>query len=83
MLSLTRPARASVLADFRSNPALAKAADTVRSLQPNRPRVERVDTLLVMDAVLEKVSNSGMASLTDEERSILKRASEVMKRRKT
>lgn len=35
-----------------------------------------------LDAVLEKVSNSGMQSLTEEEKSILKKASEVMKRRK-
>ena len=36
-----------------------------------------------LDAVLEKVSTSGMQSLTEEEKSILKKASEVMKRRKT
>jgi membrane associated rhomboid family serine protease len=35
-----------------------------------------------LDAVLEKVSQSGMDSLTEEEKNILKRASEVMKRRK-
>jgi len=35
-----------------------------------------------LDAVLEKVSNSGMQSLTEEEKSILKKASEVMKKRK-
>ncbi len=36
-----------------------------------------------LDAVLEKVSASGMQSLTEEEKSILKKASEVMKRRKS
>jgi len=36
-----------------------------------------------LDAVLEKVSTSGMQSLTEEEKSILKKASEVMKRRKS
>lgn len=35
-----------------------------------------------LDAVLEKVSTSGMQSLTEEEKSILKKASEVMKKRK-
>lgn len=35
-----------------------------------------------LDAVLEKVSQSGMASLTDNEKITLQRASEVMKRRK-
>jgi len=36
-----------------------------------------------LDAVLEKVSASGMQSLTEEEKSILKKASEVMKRKKS
>jgi membrane associated rhomboid family serine protease len=36
-----------------------------------------------LDAVLEKVSASGMQSLTEDEKSILKKASEVMKRRKS
>jgi len=36
-----------------------------------------------MDRVLEKVKNSGLNSLTDGERQILVRASEVIKRRRT
>jgi membrane associated rhomboid family serine protease len=35
-----------------------------------------------LDAILEKVSQSGMSSLTESEKTILQRASEVMKRRK-
>lgn len=36
-----------------------------------------------LDAILEKVSQSGMQSLTEEEKNFLKKASEVMKRRKS
>ena len=47
-----QPVGAALEADFRSIPTPAKG--TVRSLQPNRPRVERVDTLLAVEPVLEK-----------------------------
>ena len=36
-----------------------------------------------LDAVLEKVARSGQASLTENERQLLLRASEVYKRRKS
>lgn len=51
---------------------------------PSIPLRRTVDEQLEakLDAVLEKVSTSGMQSLTEEEKSILKKASEVMKKKK-
>jgi membrane associated rhomboid family serine protease len=49
------------------------------------PRTREVDETMEarVDAVLEKVARSGQASLTEDERQILLRASEVYKRRRT
>ncbi|MFT3881665.1 MAG: rhomboid family intramembrane serine protease [Gemmatales bacterium] len=60
------------------------SADDRPSPTPSSHLARSVDEQLEakLDAVLEKVSASGMQSLTDEEKNILKKASEVMKRRK-
>lgn len=67
-------------------PARRKGAksDDQPAPTPSIPLRRSVDEQLEakLDAVLEKVSNSGMQSLTEEEKTTLKKASEVMKRRK-
>ena len=53
----------------------------VAALPPAADVDEQLEAKL--DAVLEKVARSGQASLTDTERQILLRASEVYKRRRS
>ncbi len=60
---------------------LASAAETETPL-PHKPRIdEQLEAKL--DAILEKVSSTGLASLTDEERIFLQQASEMLKKRKS
>ncbi len=59
---------------YREEPAAPVAA-------PRRRPDEHIEAEL--DAVLEKVARSGQASLTDREREVLLRASEVFRRRRT
>jgi len=82
--SYTATARVSDLAGNPSN--LASATILVSTATPDIPTVFQLttnDTTPVLGGHAEKVSASGMQSLTDEEKKILKKASEVMKRKKS
>lgn len=73
---------------FRSRPRLRvyreEESSTPVALAPAGPKLEIDEHLEAqVDAVLEKVSRHGQASLTDSEREILFRASEVYKKRKS
>lgn len=67
----------------------AKRRTVTREMQPaserNSTGNKKIDEQLEakLDAVLEKVSQSGMQSLSDDEKKILNDASEVMKKRKS
>jgi membrane associated rhomboid family serine protease len=66
----------------RSDGEIAEAVAAVAAAQAQAPAVDEQLEAKV-DAVLEKVARTGQASLTDSERQILLRASEIYKRKRT
>jgi membrane associated rhomboid family serine protease len=71
-ISQTRPqTRRQVLDDELTEPVL----------QLSQPRMVDEQLEAKMDAILEKVGQSGMDSLSDEEKNILQRASEALRRK--
>jgi membrane associated rhomboid family serine protease len=66
---------------FREEQDRPSEAITAAAPAPSRDVDEQLEAKL--DAVLEKVARSGQGSLTDSERQILMRASEIYKRRRT
>lgn len=76
---------ASLNTDKKYVPGKLKAVTTdMQPVSARHPKGRKLDEQLEakLDAVLEKVSQSGMQSLTEEEKKILSQASEVMKKHK-
>lgn len=76
----TRPARRPALRVYRPDPS---EREPIGVAAPTSPSLLDEHLEAKLDAVLEKVARSGKESLTDEERGILMRASEIYRKRRS